>query len=190
MKAKSLGMKVVGMAMLLLLLAANSAWANRGNGPARASADIFGCTEDSPVEGTAKLRERVSEEGVKQIEINMLVKGLEDGKHAVHIHEAASCEPCGSALGHFDPGPNGNSSPDGNHPFHMGDLENIDSGHGVGTLQTTTTRVTLSDGPLSLFDENGSSFIIHINEDTYCPDGVVSGCAGGGRAACGIIYPD
>jgi hypothetical protein len=23
--------------------------------------------------------------------------------------------------------------------------------------------------------------------DTYCPDGVVAGCAGGARAACGII---
>jgi Cu-Zn family superoxide dismutase len=51
----------------------------------------------------------------------------------------------------------------------------------------TTTRVTLSPGPLSLLDENGSAFIIHVDPDTYCPEGEKQGCAGGARAACGII---
>ena len=44
--------------------------------------------------------------------------------------------------------------------------------------------------PLSLFDKEGSAFIIHDREDTYCPDGDVAGCAGGTRAACGIILPN
>ena len=52
-----------------------------------------------------------------------------------------------------------------------------------------TSRVSLSDGPLSLFDEDGSAFIIHVQPDSYCPDGVVAGCAGGARAACGVILP-
>jgi Cu-Zn family superoxide dismutase len=102
-----------------------------------------------------------------------------------------TCSPCGAAKGHFDPGPNSNSNPDGNHPFHMGDLENIEaSREGKAHLKVSTTRITLSDGPLSLFDEDGSAFIIHVDPDTYCPEGVEKGCAGGARAACGIIKMD
>jgi len=116
------------------------------------------------------------------------VKGMTPGKHAVHIHETAACQPCSAAQGHFDPGPNSNSSPDGNHPFHMGDLINIKvKRNGTGVMRTKTSRVSLSAGPLSLFDADGSAFIIHDLEDTYCPDGEASGCAGGSRAACGII---
>jgi len=116
-----------------------------------------------------------------------VVKGLPEGKHAVHIHEVGSCTPCSAAGGHFDPGPAGNSSPDGNHPFHSGDLINLDAHTHVGTMHTTTSRITLSPGPLSLFDANGSAFIVHAAPDSYCPDGAVAGCAGGARIACGII---
>lgn len=156
-----------------------------------ASADIVSCDPNIDITGKAFLRERPSEEGVKLVDVFIRVKGLAPGKHAVHIHETANCAPCGAAQGHFDPGPNSNTSPDGNHPFHSGDLVNINvNRHGNGTLFTRTSRVTLSPGPLSLFDADGSAFIIHVNEDTYCPDGVVSGCAGGARAACGIILPN
>ncbi|TFG62145.1 MAG: superoxide dismutase family protein [Nitrospirales bacterium] len=157
----------------------------------KATAEIQGCINASDVSGRALLRERRSEEGVKEVDVSILVKGLVPGKHAVHIHETASCVPCGSANGHFDPGPNGNTSPDGNHPFHSGDLINIEANRsGNAHLNTTTSRVTLSPGPLSLFDVDGSAFIIHVLEDTYCPDGAVTGCAGGARAACGIITLD
>ena len=61
--------------------------------------------------------------------------------------------------------------------------------NGKGRLKAVTTRITLSPGPLSLFDHDGSAFIIHDFEDTFCPEGVVAGCAGGSRAACGIIEP-
>ena len=81
------------------------------------------------------------------------------------------------------------TNPDANHPFHLGDLINIDIKNGRGKLMTETTRVTLSPGLLSLDDFDGSAFIIHINPDTYCPGhpNPDAGCAGGGRAACGII---
>lgn len=157
----------------------------------RASADIISCDPNIDVIGRAFLRERPSREGVKQVDIFMRVKGLSPGRHAVHIHENGSCTPCGDAAGHFDPGPNSNSNPDGNHPFHSGDLINIKVNRfGRGHMHTKTSRITLSPGPLSLFDENGSAFIIHVNEDSYCPDGAVAGCAGGARAACGIIVPN
>lgn len=154
--------------------------------PERALAKINGCT-DANVSGVARLFERPSTEGVKLVDIAIRVKGLSDGKHAVHIHEAGLCQPCAAAGGHFDPGPNANPSPDGNHPFHSGDLVNIEVKNGRGLLRTTTSRVTLSPGPLSVLDLDGSAFIIHVNPDTYCPAGEVAGCAGGARAACGVI---
>ncbi len=162
---------------------------NRGR--VKAKANIRACDVGDHIRGRAVLREARSDQGVKEVSITMFLRGedLPDGEHGVHIHEVASCEPCGAAGGHFDPGPNSNSSPDGNHPFHLGDLVNIEANHGVGVLHTTTTRVTLSDGPISVFDEDGSAFIVHINPDTFCPNGEESGCAGGGRLACGIIKP-
>jgi Cu-Zn family superoxide dismutase len=154
-----------------------------------AMAEISGCT-DAGISGIALLTERPSSEGVKVVDVVVKVNGMTPGKHAVHIHETAACEPCSAAQGHFDPGPNSNTNPDGNHPFHMGDLINIDVGaNGKGKMKTKTSRITLSPGPLSVFDADGSAFIIHDFEDTYCPEGVAAGCAGGSRAACGIIVP-
>jgi Cu-Zn family superoxide dismutase len=154
--------------------------------PRTAVAEIKGCT-DATITGRAQLSEIPSQEGVKQVLVELTVKGLPDGKHGVHIHETANCQPCAAAGGHFDPGPAGNPSPDGNHPFHAGDLVNLDVHGGYGVLLTLTTRVTLAPGPLSIFDQDGSALIIHEKIDTYCPQGEVHDCAGGGRAACGII---
>ena len=189
---------------MAVLLSSLSAAVNAGD--VKAEAEMRLCSNYDVIIGKAKLKEKKSEEGIKEVEIEMKVKGLAPGKHAVHIHETANCQPCGSALGHFDPGPSGLTSPDGNHPFHSGDLINIESdddskdkhdskddddddndNKGKGKLKTKTTRITLSSGPLSLFDWDGSAFIIHNDKDTYCPDGEEAGCAGGSRFACGII---
>ena len=156
-----------------------------------ARAEIRDCADIRYSVGVAYLRERASNEGVKEVDVMLRVWRLPEGKHAVHIHETAECQPCTAAGGHFDPGPNSNSNPDGNHPYHAGDLINIDvDSRGRGLLSFVTSRVSLSPGPLSLFDENGSAFIIHVHPDSYCPEGVAAGCAGGARAACGIIVRD
>jgi Cu-Zn family superoxide dismutase len=165
----------------------------------RARATIRGCT-DPNIRGQAFLSERPSREGVKLVDVTIVMSGMMPGRHAVHIHENGSCTPCAAANGHFDPGPASNSSPEGNHPFHSGDLINLNIGsRGTGTVQTTTSRVTLSPGPLSVFDAGlpppstngpGSSIIIHTLEDLYCPGGPAAGCAGGGRDACGILTLD
>jgi superoxide dismutase, Cu-Zn family len=154
--------------------------------PRTAVAEIRGCA-DATITGRAQLSEIPSQEGVKQVLVELTVNGLPDGKHGVHIHETANCTPCAAAGGHFDPGPYGNPSVDANHPFHAGDLVNIDVHGGYGVLLTLTSRVALSPGPLSIFDQDGSALIIHEKADTYCPQGEVPECAGGGRAACAII---
>ena len=138
------------------------------------------------------LREQPSEEGIKLVDVSLEVRGLSDGKHAVHIHETGACEPCGAAGGHHDPGPFGRTAPDApdfNHPFHGGDLINIEVRDGVGVLETTSSRFSLSPGRLSLFDEDGSALVIHSEPDRYCDqeDELEAGCAGGSRDACGVI---
>lgn len=166
-----------------------------------ATADIKGCT-DAMISGRATLMEETTDEGIKEVTVHLKVEGLSDGKHAVHIHEVAACEPCGAAKGHHDPGPFGQSRPDSagdevpaadiNHPYHMGDLINIEVKNGKGSMTHTTNRITLSPGRLSVFDEDGSSFIIHASEDTYCDEEseLKKGCAGGARDACGVIVAD
>jgi len=163
-----------------------------------AVAEVKGCT-NAAITGTARLKEQVTPEGVKEVMVELKVKGLPDGKHAVHIHEVGACEPCSAAGGHHDPGPAGQSRPDSamdtmpatdiNHPFHMGDLVNLDVKNGVGTFKHTTSRITLAPGRLSVFDADGSAIIVHTQPDTYCDEEseLKKGCAGGAREACGVI---
>ena len=181
-----------------LLMIAGQAFGGHHEGGIKANAEIKGCT-DPNVSGMATLTEQVTPEGIKEVTVAMKVTGLSDGMHAVHIHEVGACEPCGAAKGHHDPGPFGESRPDSagtdvpakdiNHPYHMGDLINLEVKDGVGTMKHTTNRVTLSPGRLTIMDEDGSAFIIHTNPDTYCDEetDLKKGCAGGSRDACGII---
>ena len=55
---------------------------------------------------------------------------------------------------------------------------------GTGRLEHVTRLVALASGPTSLFDADGSAFVIHAN-----PDDEVTDPTGnfGGRLACGII---
>jgi Cu-Zn family superoxide dismutase len=113
------------------------------------------------------------------------------GRHGFHIHENAKrgcVPPFTSAGGHFDAGPAGNADPDVNHPYHTGDIPNlvVDSS-GVGTLDAITSRITLSAGPLSILDEDGSVFIVHGKPDQGISGPAKSGVSGGPRLACGVI---
>jgi Cu-Zn family superoxide dismutase len=109
--------------------------------------------------------------------------------HGVHLHAVGKCTPdFAAAGGHFDPGPASNTDPDANHPYHMGDLPQISAaGSGAATMKATTTRVTLSEGPLSLFDTDGSAIILHGNPDQGITGEPKSGVSGGPRVACGVI---
>lgn len=120
---------------------------------------------------------------------------LTPGLHAIHIHETGACEPFSAAKGHFDgnsdsqANPEANVSPGlGNHPYHLGDLQNLSVDEKrKGSLYTITSRVTLSEGLNSLFDKDGSAFIIHELQDKYLPDPPTKDAPGGPRIACGVI---
>src|SRR5690349_14361581 len=146
-----------------------------GAGIVQAHADIKG----EGITGRATFVERQQGTG-KLVEISLTVSGLKPGQHGVHLHAVGKCTPDFTAAGgHFDPGPAGNTDPDANHPFHMGDIPNLDVGaNGRGTMKAVTTRVTLSDGPLSLFDQDGSAIIIHANQDQMTTGEPKSGVSG------------
>ena len=149
-----------------------------------ARADIKG----KGISGTAEFTEH-EQSGSMMVELSLNVTGLTPGKHGVHLHAVGECEPDFTAAGgHFDPGPASNTDPDANHPFHMGDVPNLLVGaDGQGFMKITTTRVTLSAGPLSVFDEDGTAIIIHGNEDKGTTGAPKSGVSGGPRIACGVL---
>jgi Cu-Zn family superoxide dismutase len=131
------------------------------------------------------------------VQVHLALQGdpavLTPGLHGVHFHEIANCDEdaqprFSTAGGHFDPGPFGNSTPvEQNHPYHSGDLPNIEiDERGEGRLETITSRVTLYDTPVTLLDGDGSAIIIHQNTDEMIAEGTAAQ-AGGGRLACGVI---
>lgn len=160
---------------------------------ARAKADVAG----PDVAGSLLLTE-YDVDGWKYVHVRLSLKGdptvLTPGRHAVHIHEKGdcACEGFKCAGGHFDPGASGNSDPDANHGYHAGDLPNIViNKEGEGTLEAITTRITLSPGPVSILDPTsapeGTSIMVHANEDPHTPGESGSGHSGGPRLACGKI---
>ena len=187
-------MRTAGAAGAALLLAATFAAAQQssaqhadtaGKTTAKAHATIAG----EGITGTAELTETSNDTG-KEVLITVTVKGVKPGLHGVHLHAIGKCEAPSftAAGGHFDPGPAGNTDPDANHPYHMGDVPNLRVGaDGTGTLRARTTRVTISDGPLSIFDSDGTAIIIHGNEDQGITGPSKSGVSGGPRIACGVI---
>lgn len=143
---------------------------------------------------------RLEEEYEGRVRIRVSLQGtpeskLTPGRHAIHIHETGACDPFSGAKGHFDGNidpqvnPDANVSPGlGNHPYHLGDLPNlfVDQDR-KGSLYTLTSRVAISPGLTSLFDKDGSAFIVHELEDRYLPDPPTKDAPGGPRIACGII---
>ena len=161
---------------------------------ARAKAEIKG----NGISGTAELVEyrvpnddKLNPEGWKfgEVEVTVKVTGLKPGLHGMHLHAVGKCEPdFAAAGGHFDPGPAGNTDADMNHPFHMGDLPNLTvDANGVGTAKARTTRVSLTPGPLSVFDADGTAIIIHAEQDKGITGEAKSGVGGGARIACGVL---
>jgi len=154
----------------------------RDNQTIRARADIRGAA-GSNITGEATFEQ--NEGGIlPTVLVRVRVRGLAPNSvHGVHIHEVGRCEANFTSAGnHFDPGAYGRPALD-NHPFHMGDIPNLVANRrGVATLEYRTSRITLSPGLLSIFDDNGSAIVVHAEEDKGQPN-----LAGGGRIGCGVI---
>lgn len=123
----------------------------------------------------------------KGLELSMIANSLSPGVHGIHIHEVGKCEAPSfeSAKAHFNPThkQHGIENPLGP---HAGDLPNITvDQEGEVQLNFITPDFTLKKGEEnSIFDEDGSSVIIHEKADDYKTD--PSGNSGA-RIACGVI---
>jgi len=129
---------------------------------------------------------RLVEDATGRVHVNIHVQGLAPGLHGIHIHANGACSPTFAAAGgHYNPLGHQHGLDNPNGP-HAGDLPNlVVNDAGVGHLDATTDRVTLSAGPATLFDATGSAFIIHANPDDQVTD---AGNGGSGpRIACAVI---
>ena len=117
------------------------------------------------------------------VSIDLTLKGLPPGEHALHLHEVAKCEPptYKSAGAHFNPAKkkHGVLNPDGS---HAGDMANFKVAAN-GTAQTTITNknVTMTSGANSIL---GTALVIHQGADDMKTE--PAGNAGD-PIACGAI---
>lgn len=145
--------------------------------------------------GTATFTE--GDDGVVTVEIEG--QDLPAGDHGIHVHETGLCDPSGdepfsSAGAHFNPAgtqhggpPTVSGTPEATATGHAGDLGSITVGtDGTGMTTVETDRFTLSIGPTSLQDADGSALVVHADPDDLTTD--PSGNSGAG-IACGVVFP-
>ena len=122
------------------------------------------------------------------VHIDIATISLPEGTHGIHFHEVGKCEGGATAFstagGHYNPMgmEHGLQNPKGP---HAGDNPNIViPAGGVGHVSFTTNRVSLTPGPTTLLDSDGSALVIHANADDQMTN--PSGNSGG-RIACGVV---
>ena len=119
------------------------------------------------------------------VSIDLDVKGLPPGEHALHFHAVPKCEaPFTSAGGHFNPANKKHGMENREGP-HAGDMNNF-TVDAKGTAKTTIVnpKVTMGSEPNSLYANGGTALIIHAAADDMKTD--PAGNAGD-RIACGAI---
>lgn len=126
-----------------------------------------------------------TETGAVQITADFVGLEAAAGEHGIHFHMVGACTPDFEAAGeHYNPAgrQHGLDNPEGP---HAGDLPNlVVNEDGSATYSAETTLVTLSEGEATLFDADGSAFMVHANMDDQVtdPDG-----GSGDRIACGVV---
>ena len=114
--------------------------------------------------------------------LHATLENLPEGAHAFHIHETGACTPpFTSAGGHFNPDGKKHGI-DAIGGMHAGDMPNIHVPE-TGRLEIEVLNVLLKLDT-ALFDEDGSSIVIHEGPDDYETD---PAGAAGPRIACGVI---
>ena len=129
------------------------------------------------------------EDATGRLHVNVHVTGLTPGLHGTHLHAIGQCvgPAFTSAGGHHNPlgAQHGLDNPLG---AHAGDLPNLTvNANGQGHLDAWTEGATLSPGPVSLFDSDGSAIVIHASQDDQVTNPTGNS---GARVACGVIVAE
>ena len=167
--------------LIALALVACQTAASSGGGAARhASATLVDA--NGRTVGTVQLVEQPA----GRVALTGTLHDLPPGSHGIHLHAVGQCDgpAFASAGAHFNPGArkHGLDSPEGP---HAGDLPMVVvAADGNATLNATTDRVTLGDGPTSLLDADGSALVLHAAPDDQRTDPTGNS---GARIACGVV---
>ena len=169
---RSAAIVTIGAVGLAVALSA-PADADRAAGRPRAAATLVDAT--GAVVGSA----RFMEDRAGRVHVVVRVSGLTPGPHGIHVHATGACAPTFDAAG-------SHHNPLGRlHGEHAGDLPNLRVNvNGHGRLSATSASFTLSAGPTSALDANGSALVVHALPDDFVtqPTG-----GSGARVACGVI---
>lgn len=119
--------------------------------------------------------------------IEIELSNVAEGKHGFHIHETGACDAANgfkAAGGHFEPSQHQHGYVAAGGP-HAGDMPN-QFAEDDGTLRANVLNpnITLSDGPASLFDADGSTIVVHAGSDDYRSQPAGNS---GDRIACAVI---
>ena len=127
-------------------------------------------------------------EGTQGVVMRLAVEGLAPGVHGMHFHAIGTCDDDEAGFkatgGHVMPfgKPHGFMHPEGP---HAGNLPNLIVGDdGSAVIELYSNLVTLTDGEAALMDADGSTLIIHENEDDHLTQPIGGA---GGRIACGVV---
>ncbi|MCO6187807.1 superoxide dismutase family protein [Rhizobium sp. L1K21] len=157
-------------------LAASTAMAAEGD-------QVRGEIQGDGISGTVEMTETAS--GL--ILADVMVQGLSEGEHGIHIHETGKCdasEQFKTAGGHVAGDmKHGVKSEGGPHP---GDLPNLHvPADGSIHVSYFVDGLTLGEGgDMSLIDDDGAALIIHSGADDY--ETQPSGDSGD-RVACAVL---
>ncbi|MBA6151215.1 superoxide dismutase family protein [Gelidibacter maritimus] len=135
----------------------------------------------SDVKGNAVFTE---EDGV--VTLVVVLDGLTEGEHAIHLHEKADCsaDDGTSSGGHWNPTnqPHGKwGSPDGYHKGDIGNLQADANGNATITMSTDEWCIGCGDANKDII---GKAIIVHEGVDDFVSQ--PTGDAGG-RISCGGI---
>lgn len=165
-----------------LLLSACSANDTTNTLPSEIQSDILRANGDAI--GTVT----VTSLGEGGVQVNVVVRDILQGTHAMHFHEFGKCDAPDftSSGGHYNPDnkAHGMNMPDGP---HAGDMMNVEAdAAGNGIFNVINDRVSISGeyGLHPLLDGDGTALILHERADDYetQPTG-----AAGARIGCAVL---
>ncbi len=116
------------------------------------------------------------------------LKGIPKGRHGFHVHSIGRCDGTDfdAAGDHFNPRDrdHGLLNPDGPHAGDAPNLRFSSSGRATVDVGLPRALLTSSSDSAGLWDKDGSSIIIHANEDDQRTDPAGKS---GARIACGVL---